>query len=228
VRYYLFVSRAKVDMLFGQIPQKLLPRLVTEARADLKFVSVSVQQPRDEPTLYDRLDAVEAHLDREYDIGWMTESALWFRGEAGLRTAWRGDADGPVLMTCVDDDLVVALIGSSHHLVGQEEPSPELRRVGHSWLPALHRLLNGARRDSSSGPGPGSGFGPADIDALDDRRTLNDAAAFSSRVTGPATWCEFLARQLMRGTLTGPDGRTRDVVIGTPLYVAMSDEIQGA
>ncbi|MFC8246166.1 DUF7019 family protein [Streptomyces chartreusis] len=63
---------------------------------------------------------------------------------------------------------------------------------------------------------------------LTDGRILHDVTAFSSRVAGPATWCEFLARQLMRGSAVGPDGRTLDVVIGTPLYVAMSDEIHEA
>lgn len=39
MRYYLYLSDAKLDMLFEQIPQKLLPRLVTEAKVDLKVVS---------------------------------------------------------------------------------------------------------------------------------------------------------------------------------------------
>ncbi|MFE6743889.1 DUF7019 family protein [Streptomyces tubercidicus] len=218
MRYYIYVSRAKIDMLFDQIPRKLLPRLVTEARADLKVVSLSVQQPRVEPTLYDRLNVVEAHLDREYDIGWMTESGFWFRGESGMRIAVAGDAGSPMLMTGMDDDVVVALIGSSHHLVGREAPSSELGRVGHSWLPSLHSLLEEARTDPES----------VGRHAGDDLGTLDDVLEFSSRVTGPATWCEFLARQLMRSTVIAPDGRLRDVVIGTPLYVAMSDEARGA
>lgn len=218
MRYYLYVSRAKVDMLFGQIPRKLLPQLVTEARADLKVLSVSVRQPREEPTLYDRLNVVETHLDREYDIGWMTEPARWFRGESGLRTAVTGMPGSPVLMTCVDEDIVVALIGSSHHLVGREEPPAELGRVGHSWLPALHALLEESR----------AGRETPDAEALDSDGTLRDVIAFAQHATGPATWCEFLARQLLRGRATGPDGRERDVVVATPLYVAMSDEIQEA
>jgi hypothetical protein len=218
VRYYLYVSRAKTDMLFGQIPRKLLSRLVTEAKLDLKLVSVSVQEPREQPGLYDRLDVVEAYLDREYDISWMTESAFWFRGEAGLRIAGGDDISGPVLMTGVEENLVVALIGSARHLVGHQEPSPELGRVGHSWLPSLHRLLENALADADAGNAP----------AVDEQGTLRDVVAFSGRVAGPATSCEFLARQLMRGTVVDRDGRSRNVVIATPLYVAMSDEIPGA
>ncbi|MFC6063859.1 DUF7019 family protein [Streptomyces ochraceiscleroticus] len=212
VRYYLYLSDAKLDMLFEQIPQKLLPRLVTEAKVDLKVVSFSVQRAQSEMSRYDRLEVVEAFLEREYDVGWMTEPAFWFRGESGLRVSGADGAGGPVLMTGTDSEPVVVLIGSAHHVMGGEQPSPELGRVGHSWLPSLHRLLQNAR--------------PGNTGSLDDRGTLRDSLAFAQQATGPAMWCEFLARQLMRGTVT-QEGRTREVVIGTPLYVAMCDEIRG-
>ncbi|MFI8992673.1 DUF7019 family protein [Streptomyces sp. NPDC053542] len=221
MRYYLYLSDAKLDMLFEQIPRKLLPRLVTEAKVDLKVVSFSVQRPQTELSRYDRLEIVEAYLEREYDVGWMTEPAFWFRGESGLRVSGADGAGGPVLMTGTDSDPVVVLIGSAHHVMGGEQPSPELGRVGHSWLPSLHRLLENSR------PGPRSMETPSlDTRSLDDRGTLRDSLAFAQQATGPAIWCEFLARQLMRGTVTGEEGRTREVVIGTPLYVAMCDEIQ--
>jgi hypothetical protein len=36
VRYYLYLSTAKVDMLYGQIPPKLLKCLAVEAEVDLE------------------------------------------------------------------------------------------------------------------------------------------------------------------------------------------------
>ncbi|WP_425264437.1 DUF7019 family protein, partial [Streptomyces atriruber] len=35
---------------------------------------------------------------------------------------------------------------------------------------------------------------------------------------------EFLARRLLHSTVTGRDGRQVEIVVGTPLYVAMADE----
>jgi hypothetical protein len=207
VRYYLYLSQAKLDMLFDQIPQKVLPRLVTEAKVDLKVVGVSVQRPGAELTRYNRLDIVEGYLAQEYDIGWMTEPSFWFRGDLGLRVSVTRSGAGPVFMTGSDDNLVVALVGSAHHVIGNEHAaSPDLRMSG-SWLPALQALL---RQETP--------------DALDDGETLRDTLAFSRRVTGPATWCEFLARRLMHGSVTDEDGREWEVVIGTPLYVAMSED----
>jgi hypothetical protein len=210
MRYYLYVSQAKLDMLFDQIPRKVLPRLLTEARVDLKVVGVSLQRAATELTRYDRLEIVEEYLAGEYDIGWMTESSFWFRGDLGLRISVTRNGNGPVFMTGQDGDLVVALVGSAHHVIGQEHTSPDLR-MGGSWLPALQALL----RQESVNP-----------HALDERDTLRETMEFSKQVTGPATWCEFLARQLMRGTVTRRDGREQEVVIATPLYVAMSEEAQ--
>lgn len=64
MRYYIYVSTAKVDMLYEQIPPKLLQRLVVEAKVDLKVLSVSVQSARTDASRYERLDLVEAYLDR--------------------------------------------------------------------------------------------------------------------------------------------------------------------
>lgn len=207
MRYYLYVSQAKLDMLFGQIPQKVLPRLVTEAKVDLKVVGVSVQRPGAELTRYHQLDIVEEFLAEEYDIGWMTEPSFWFRGDLGLRISVTRNGTGPVFMTGSDDNLVVALVGSAHHVIGQEHSSTPDLRTGGSWLPALQALL---RQENT--------------DTLNDQKTLRDTLLFSRQVTGPATWCEFLARRLMHGTVADRDGREWEVVIGTPLYVAMSED----
>jgi hypothetical protein len=207
VRYYLYVSQAKLDMLFEQIPQKILPRLVTEAKVDLKVVGVSLRRAGAELTRYHRLDIVEEYLAQEYDIGWMTEPSFWFRGDLGLRMSVTSSGNGPVFMTGSDGDLVVALVGSARHVIGQEHASSPDLRLGGSWLPALQALL---RQET--------------MDSLDDGETLRDTLTFSRRLAGPATWCEFLARRLMHGTVTDEDGRQREVVIGTPLYVAMSED----
>ncbi|MFD3584517.1 DUF7019 family protein [Streptomyces sp. NPDC058683] len=226
VRYYLYVSEAKLDMLFEQIPQKLLSRLATEAKVDLKVVSVAVQKAaRAEPGTYGRLDVVERYLEREYDIGWMTEPTSWFRGDLGLRIAGYGSATGPVFMTGQEGRTVVALIGSAHHLVGHRVQAEGIP-VGHSMLPSLFRLLRETPEDwPRREPTAVSG---RDYPA-NDREALRQVLDFSAHLTEPATYCEFLARRLLRGTATDENGQEWEVVIGTPLYVAMAeDEDDGA
>ncbi|MEV8017211.1 SAVMC3_10250 family protein [Streptomyces sp. NPDC086554] len=211
MRYYLYVSGAKLDMLYGQIPQKLLKRLAVEAKVDLKVLSVAVQAPRAEATTYDQLDIVEKYLEREFDVSWMTEPRPWFRGDLGLRIAGYGTPAGPTFMTGREGDTVIALIGSAHHLIGQRTALDTIQ-ASHSSLPSLFQLLR---------------------DAPDQRQTAirwspqDQVLEFSKSLTVPPVYSDFLARLLLHGTVTEEDGRELKVVIGTPLYVAMSDGDQG-
>jgi hypothetical protein len=221
VRYYLYLSRAKLDMLHGQIPEKLLRRLAVEAKLDLKVVSVSMQSPRAEVSEYDRLKLVEAYLEREFDVSWISEPASWFRGDLELRIAGYGSARGPVFMTGSEGDTVVALIGSAHHLVGQQAV-PEFLRT-YSSLPSLFHLLRDAPEDWPLDE-PWQAGGRRDLGG---ERDLRQVVTFARSLKEPATYCEFLARRLLRGTLPSSDGRELEVVVGTPLYVALADGDEG-
>ncbi|WP_447040601.1 DUF7019 family protein [Streptomyces sp. DSM 118878] len=205
MRYYLYVSGTKLDMLYEQIPPKLLKRLAVEAKVDLKVLSVAVQSPRADVTSYDKLDLVEAYLEREFDVSWMTEPRPWFRGDLELRVAGYGSPEGPTFMTGRDGDTVIALIGSAHHLLGQRT-APETIQRSYSMLPSLFRLLDDT---------PGRPHG---------RDAAHDVLEFAESLSEPPVYSEFLARRLLHGTATGRDGRQVDIVVGTPLYVAMADE----
>lgn len=222
MRYYLYVSTAKVDMLYEQIPSKLLKRLAVEAKVDLKVLSLAVQSPRTEISRYDRLDIVQSHLEREFDVSWMSEPTAWFRGDLALRIAGYGSVDSPTLMTGRDGDTVVALIGSAHHLVGYEA-APDMHKVGYSGLPSIFRLVRDA---------PPEWEGQFDTRWRGGRMPSRESAAHdvlhvAESLTVPPVYCEFLARQLMRSTVTRDDGEELTVLVGTPLYVAMSDRGPG-
>ncbi|MFF1376133.1 DUF7019 family protein [Streptomyces sp. NPDC058308] len=206
MRYYLYVSGTKLDMLYEQIPPKLLKRLAVEAKVDLKVLSVALQSPLRETTTYDRLDIVEAYLEREFDVSWMTEPRPWFRGDLALRIAGYGSPDGPTFMTGREGDTVVALIGSAHHLLGQRTP-PDTIQASHSMLPSLFRLLG----DTPS----------------HEEEAAAQVLEFSRSLKEPPVYGEFLARRLLHSTATGEDGRQVEIVVGTPLYVAMADEDTG-
>ncbi|MEU6822430.1 SAVMC3_10250 family protein [Streptomyces atriruber] len=205
MRYYLYVSGTKLDMLYEQIPPKLLKRIAVEAKVDLKVLSVAVQSPRADATTYDRLDIVEAYLEREFDVSWMTEPRPWFRGDLELRIAGYGSPEGPTFMTGRDGDTVIALIGSAHHLLGQRT-APETIQASYSMLPSLFRLLDDT---------PGRAHG---------QDAAHQVLDFAEALSEPPVYGEFLARRLLHGTATGRDGRQVDIVVGTPLYVAMADE----
>lgn len=217
MRYYLYVSTSKLDMLYEQIPPKLLRRLAVEAKVDLKVLSLSVQSPRaTEAGTYDRLDIVETYLEREFDVGWMSEPTPWFRGELGLRIAGYADPGGPTFMAGRAGDTLVALIGSGRHLIGYRA-ADDMAHIGHSGVPSLFRLLQDLPDHWAPFVGPGGAPPP-------EAYVVEQVRSFSERLTVPPVHCDFLARRLMRGSVTLEDGRRQQVVIGTPLYVAMADE----
>ncbi|MCI0689871.1 MAG: hypothetical protein L0Y54_21920 [Sporichthyaceae bacterium] len=55
MKYYLYVSDRKVDMLFDQIPRRLRRRLAAEAKVDLKVASVTLTSAHDDHTRYSKL-----------------------------------------------------------------------------------------------------------------------------------------------------------------------------
>ena len=58
MRYYVYVSDSKVDMLYSQMPSGLRDRIAAELKIDLKVVSVSVSGRRSEETRYSKLQLV--------------------------------------------------------------------------------------------------------------------------------------------------------------------------
>ncbi|MFE6946034.1 DUF7019 family protein [Streptomyces chartreusis] len=220
VRYYLYVSRSKVDMLFQQIPQKLLKQLAAEAKVDLKLVSLAVQkQAAPEPSLYGQLDIVEEYLDREYSLGWMTDPTSWFRGELGLQIAGYESVTGPMFMTGRANRTVVALIGSARHQTGHHATT-EAISASYSMLPPLFELLRQAPHDWHVTPPD-----PRQVDLFpwNEQNALEDVLDFSRGLRSPAVHCEFLARRLLHGTHVDDNGEI-DIVVGTPLYVAMAED----
>ncbi|WP_373687022.1 DUF7019 family protein [Streptomyces lunaelactis] len=123
-RYYSYISDARPDLLFDQIPQRLLTRFAADFAINLKVVSVSVRTAQSEATRFGKLQLVERHIDEDHEVGWVTEPTPWFRGDLGLRSGIH--RDGLVLSTGLEHDTLVALIGSAHHLA----PAPGTAQRG--------------------------------------------------------------------------------------------------
>ncbi|MFD5619240.1 DUF7019 family protein [Streptomyces yangpuensis] len=230
MRYYEYVSETKVQMLFDQIPPKLLSKLAAEAKIDLTIFGLSVQKAQTEATLYSRLELVEEYLDRNYEITWMTEAGSWFRGELNLRTATYQEVDGqvqgPLFIVGQAGRTLVALVGSSHHLIGGRAQEAI---GGYSTLPSLFRLM---RQEAPEEPLNVRGYVP-DYRERESTAVMHEVVGFTRDllVRPPPGFdavvpCEFLARRLLRGAATDPRGTGDrvDVVVGTPLYVAQRDD----
>jgi hypothetical protein len=180
-----------LTLLYGQIPPKLLSRLSTELRIDLKVLAVSVKMDRPEDARYGRLQVVERYIDQNYDVSTADQPSAWFRGELGLRSGLYGDqSSGMLLLTGLAGESLIVLIGSAHHLTGQR-PAPGSIPMTYSYLPALLGLIE---RDDAERTDRRRVTHPLYKSPVEptDEIALRQVAQFVQRVRGPSEPCEFL------------------------------------
>jgi len=132
IRYYLYISDAKLDMLFEQIDRGALKRISAEVKVDLKVASVTVKRA-DDPALTRaaKLRVVERFIDRHHHVGTIEEPGNeYFRGRMGMAWGWLGNATqvterGIVLFQGWQDHHTVVLASSSRHVLGWDATEEE-------------------------------------------------------------------------------------------------------
>lgn len=217
MRYYVYVSDAKLDMLYGQIPSRLLSRIVAELKLDVKVLAVSIRERETDATRFEKLAVVENYIDRHFDVGTVHDPAPWFRGQLHMRSGIYGDEPGGLLyFSGVQDGVLVALIGSAHHLIGQRS-QPSAIQMSYSRAPSLFTLL---RRDSIDGSHAEDEIQPEKTD----QRALAEVHDFANALRGVREPSEFLARRLLSGSVPDGEAPVRTVLLGTPLYVALTGD----
>jgi hypothetical protein len=208
-RYYVYISDSKVDMLLDQIDPALTRKRTSELSVNLKVFSA--RRSAESPTGANqtaRLERVLRYLHDHGDLRSVDEPGQFFWGLLPMQ--W-GRQMSLVYFGGQTDQTIVALGGSTRHLVGSlgTSPGPVMPT---SLLPSILAELDDTRGEA---------------EAVDRGHTDADAAAFhriqfaNQSLRGPAQNVEFVAKRLLHGPSPDRDGRS--VLIGTPLYVAQVD-----
>lgn len=206
-QYYLYVSDSKVDMLLAQIDPTRIGKRTAEVGVTLSFftakrsVESSVEAAR-----FARLERVVRYLQDFGDLGPIDAPGQFFGGVMPVR--W-GSFHGTSLVYFGGETerTVVGLGGSGKHVLGTSG-QPDEHALARSVMPSL---LDGLAAEPEIGELLGVGTG-ADEDVL---RAVELAAA---GLRGPVQNVEFVAKRLLHGQLGN-----KNVVLGTPLYVALLD-----
>jgi uncharacterized protein DUF7019 len=217
MKYYVYISDSKLDMLYPQIPLGLRDRIAAELRIDLKVAAISLSEKPSQETRLSRLRLVTDYLERESTIGSLGESGAFVRDVLPMR--WGplqipGEPDGgaPIFFSAVTESHVVGLGGSLRHVIGA---TGSAESNSHS---ALYELLSAIEAIEARQFSP-EREQPADADHDDETaQAVLSTFIVAVQSTGPLQLLEFLAKPLLRGEIEG-----KSVTLATPLYVALAE-----
>jgi hypothetical protein len=233
LRYYLYISDTKLDMLFGQIGQGILKRISAEIKVDLKLASVTLKE-KDQPMAARtaKLQIVEQYITQYHSVGTITEPGQeYFRGHMNMQWGWlrgyRWDEDNPpiAIFRGREESDFVALAGSRRHVLGEQAGETSRNAEAFSALPNILAVvgehISGSPeigqmiRDLREHPEPSeesAAIGDPPIDALD--------CIAGTGMPVPPEPLEFLAVYLTEGSMTQRGFEGVHGVLGTPIYVA--------
>ena len=200
MKYYLYISDAKVDMLIQQIPHNVKKNIGPELKFDLKILSASRKtEVVSADDRIGRLEAVCEFIQQFGNVGTVEEPQEYLADVLDMTWETYGLKDGNerdrlVYFAGVSKRNVLGLAGSVIHLVGRPTPSRELLFTigGGSEFPYilrfLHEVLSGERHGNSFLYGNES----------PEQTWIEDTYRFSHRLMdGPKQRLEFLAKRLL-------------------------------
>lgn len=235
LRYYIYISQTKVEMLLPQVPAKRLRSLEADIKVNAGVVAAGVKTTpaTPAPELAAKAQVISDFLDKQPGlVGTLTNPASFVRGAASLRYGCVGGEYAPLAVFggAVDGGMKLALIGSTRSLVG----APTDLGDDHS-LNAYVRFFLLEEVSGDPQVATKSSIGPAarylgirihrpDIDD-DDKSSLVELEAqvyqaATDRVLAPGVLppvshqMEFLARVLFHDD---------HVLAATPIYVALAN-----
>jgi len=206
LRYLVYLSDTKIDMLLEQIPEPVRRRVATELKLDLKLISLTVtagESPLGRESRLAKLDLVERYLEQHHEIGSVSEPSGYFRGRLPMAWAPIGmpdPASGIAFFCGYEQRRLVALGGSPAHLLGVGSADRGLGSHPFAIQAALNSAAGGA----------------------DPMRLGDDLLAVAQELYQTPQLVEFLARRITMAPLRdlAPGA---DYLLGTPLYVQVVD-----
>ena len=231
LRYFVYVSDSKLDMLFEQITPAIRKRISAEAKVDLKLASVTLRQNERPEARMAKLRVVERYIDSNHQVGTVTDPGRqFFRARMDMQWGWLAPGTHPddrlpvVFFRGREHSQFVALAGSRAHVLGQHPAEGHANAVfGFSSAPSIVAALRDHISDLAGVPRY-----PAWGEEQDNPHLRGTATPFSTtlsqadyiRLDTPPQTLEFLAVPLGEAPVKLRDGATAHGVLGTPIYVA--------
>jgi len=225
LKYYIYISDTKVDMLYAQIPKDLLSRIAAELEINLGIIKTKLSEDVPEETRYSKLSIVLEYFQRYISVGSPANPNAYFHGILPVKwgplylTSFKtlsGEAPKIVCFSGESHDTQIHLTGSWHHVIGGGEK--KAKDYGGSFasilffglLDELERIVDYERFQICR-------RSPEKIMTAEMSHFENFAYGWS----GAYQTVEFLARRYYKGF--NSRSRLSNMVIGSPIYVALVD-----
>ena len=221
MKYYIYISDTKVDMLYPQIPKPLLKKIASSLNIDLKFLGAELSvgakgNPSDE-TRYAKVQIVSEYIEKHLDVGSVDAPSTYFKGTLAMKYKFLESTykkTGAVFFGGTTESKFIGLGGSMHHLIGS---NPESLRI-QSYSP-LFFLLNILAKDAKTNVNTKVEDYPPD-----DFSWITHLITAVTTMKTPSQRFEFLAKTLIQGSVNSSMSFSQSyAVLGTPIYVAIDD-----
>ena len=227
-KHYLYLSKAKLDMLYRQIARQQKTKGTLEWKIDVKAFSLSKKsETEDELDNDDKLRLVIAELEDRELIGSMYDEKPYIKGIVPMQwgiyndSNFRPDNEGPLVwFSGLEDDFLLGMGGSSCHIEGCYGLTSTGSRSVTSAL--VHFLRGGIDEGCVS-----TRLRPWSEPHDEDQELCEAMALANYYLRGPSQSLEFVAKVLWRGrehmrVRPFTDGYGQ-AILATPLYVAQTE-----
>jgi hypothetical protein len=247
LKYYVYISQSKVDMLHSQIPSSIRSKLEAEVKLNLQLAEISFSKKQFSDNLYTKLNLVIDYLTKQNLIGNINEPLEYFRGI--LYMGWAQIYPSVIFFGGTSNETTVGLGGSMNNLLGYTWDISSVAQ-GISHTPWLISVLNKEVEflvpfDSANTKYGKTEYGTVENTPKDEyeKRVLsatshwaNDILSYSDRALQEdmlnnrpyisssepryqINKFEFVAK-VLRYSNYDPSKLTAKVLLGTPIYVS--------
>jgi hypothetical protein len=204
MKYFIYISTLKVNMLFDQIPPQLKKRIAAELKIDLGVFSTTVKTLTDSDTTISKLQLVLKHVEQINELGDLWRPKEYFTGTMNMNWGkiifpWESPVEDMVRFGGTIDNLRVCLVGSNAHMLG-ETGKPV--HASYSRPDFIRKIANDIRDASSNEEIPPS-------------IVAKDLLADMNRGVDDTQYVEFAAK-----TFFVEDELNTGIRLGSPLFVA--------
>ncbi|WP_211362216.1 DUF2510 domain-containing protein [Pseudonocardia cypriaca] len=201
-RYYLYLSRTKIEMLYPQVPRSFIRSLDAEVKASVGVVEATVKRGAEEERagLELRAAIISDYLERHAEVGTVAEPKQYLKGTATMKYGIvSGYAADVAFFGGTIEGIRIGLIGSTTSVVGELERNESRHSLFYYTLKFLNRIARDPTGQHVSSSPP--------------YFTHAQAFEIAAAATSQEADVEFVARVLHKEP---------DLIIATPIYVALA------